>query len=166
VIDGVKHAIDGIANRDHSWGMRNESVFEWHYWGNIDFSDRFFNFLAMRNRTGDPALKFGGVVNRPDTQMALRHVDIVEEPPGAEIPQRIRYRCEDIEGNTHRLTFHAAEAFGPIYFPNIPVEPGKIYEMLDLWGRWTDDDSGEEGYGLNEVGRMKDAAAVKGDYAG
>ncbi len=63
------------------------------------------------------------------------------------------------------MIFHSGEALGPVYFPNRPVESGLVYEMLDLWGKWTDEITGEVGWGLNEVGRMRTEAEAKGSYA-
>jgi hypothetical protein len=164
-VDGRQLTIDGLANRDHSWGLRNEFVFEWHYWTGIHFPDRFINFCAIRDKTTEPPIKHGGFMSRREGNTAIRRIVVREEPQGVEIPERIRYELEDVKGGRHHLVFDAKGAVGPIYFPNIPVEETLVYEMMDLFGAWTEETTGEKAQGLNEIGRLKDTASGKYRYS-
>jgi hypothetical protein len=164
-VDGKKHQLDAVANRDHSWGMRNEMVFEYHYWTGVNFKDRFLNFTNIKDITGEPPIKHGGGICSDQGNVAIVRCDVREDPPG-DVPKFIHYELQDVTGKVTKLTFHSGEALGPVWFPNRPVEGGYVYEMLDLWGKWTDEGSGEVGWGLNEVGRMKtDAEARNRNYA-
>ena len=165
-INGKAHKLDAIANRDHSWGLRNELVFEWHYWTGVNFKDRFLNFTCIKDITAEPPIKHGGGICSEKGNIAIRRCDVREDPPGADVPKHIYYELEDVTGKVHKLVFHSGEALGPVWFPNRPVESGLVYEMLDLWGKWTDETTGEVGWGLNEVGRMRTEAEAKHhDYA-
>ncbi|MCC7411980.1 MAG: hypothetical protein IT495_10155 [Gammaproteobacteria bacterium] len=164
-IEGKKHEIDGIANRDHSFGLRNELMFQWHHWTGINFEDRFINFCAIEDLTAEPSLKHGGGICDEKGNVAIVRIDFREEPKGVEVPDRIYYELEDVDGKIHKLIFHSGEALGPVWFPNRPIEPGLVYEMLDLWGKWEDADTGEIGWGLDEIGKLKPEKEAKHSYA-
>ncbi|MCC7412282.1 MAG: hypothetical protein IT495_11720 [Gammaproteobacteria bacterium] len=164
-IDGTRLEIDGIANRDHSWGLRNEIVQKWHHWTGINFENRFINFCAIEDITAEPSRKHGGGICDKDGNIAIVRIDFHEEPKGEEVPDRIYYELQDVNGKVHKLVFHAGEALGPVWFPNRPIEPGLVYEMLDLWGKWEDEITGQIGWGLDEMGKMKPEGNAKQSYA-
>jgi hypothetical protein len=164
---GKKLSIAGVANRDHSWGMRNEQVFDWYYWTGVHFENWFSNWCLISDKLCDPPIKHGGFLSSADANISVKHIEVKEKPARLKNLNRleeIEYAVDYVDGNSKTFVFDAKSAIGPLFFPNVPVERDVILEIRDWWGKWKVKETGEVGRGLNEIGRLRESA-TKDKYA-
>ncbi len=153
-----KISVNGLSNRDHSWGLRNEANFAWHYWTGVHFDDWFSNWCLISDKLCDPPVKHGGFISNKEGNLPIRRIEARERPERTrrfEQLEEVEYLLEDLNGETRTLIFNAKDAIGPVYFPNVPVEEDVIYEMADWWGEWTWKETGKKGKGLNEMAKLR-----------
>jgi hypothetical protein len=150
--------ITAVANRDHSWGLRNEAVFDWHYWTGAHFNDWFSNWCLISDKLCEPPEKHGGFISTAQGNIPIKRIEVKQKPEGTKNwtkLQELEYRLEDDKGEVRTLIFDIGNAIGPVYFPNVPVEKDIIYEMADWWGTWKVKETDEVGRGLNEMARLR-----------
>jgi hypothetical protein len=150
--------IDGVANRDHSWGLRNEAVFDWHYWTGAHFDNWFSNWCLISDKLCEPPEKHGGFISSASGNLPITRIEVTERPEKVKNLaklEEVEYRLEDADGGSRTLVFDAKNAIGPVFFPNVPVEPTIIYEMADWWGKYTVKETGEVGKGLTEIAKLR-----------
>jgi hypothetical protein len=160
-MEGKKNLdIEGVANRDHSWGLRNEQVFDWYYWTGVHFDNWFSNWCFIRDKLCDPPEKSGGFLSSKDGNVPVKHIEVRETPSGLDNLNKleeVQYAVEYVDGNTKTFVFDVKSSIGPVFFPNVPVERDVILEIRDWWGKWKVKETGEIGKGLNEMGRLRQA---------
>jgi hypothetical protein len=156
-----KLSINGVANRDHSWGLRNEQVFDWYDWTGVHFQNWFSNWCLISDKLCEPPEKHGGFISTKDGNISVKHIEVKEKPERVvdlKKLEAVEYFVEYLDGTAKTFLFDAKNAIGPAFFPNVPVEKDVILDIADWWGKWKVKETGEVGKGLNEMGRLRKSA--------
>ena len=96
--------VSGYANRDHSWGWREDLTFRHHHWLCASFEDRFVQGTVMNEQCYPHGDKHGGWISTEAANVAVAQVDTSDAywlTPGEPLPRLdrdVRYRLTTADG--------------------------------------------------------------------
>ena len=117
--------VSGYANRDHSWGWREDLTFRHHHWLCASFEDRYVQGTVMNEQCYPDGDKHGGWISTASGNVAVAHVDTSDAywlAPGEPLPRLdrdVRYRLDD----RRRRDLHRRRASRERRRPPLPQRP-------------------------------------------
>jgi len=157
--------IAGYANRDHSWGWREDLSFHHHHWICASFDDRFLEGAVMQESSYDGE-KRGGWISTAAGNDPVREVDTSDAywlAPGEPLPpldRDVRYRLTTVGGEVATLVAHVAGDYGRLYLDARSADRGKVYQDVQIFCDYTLVETGQKGAGVLEVGKFLEGAGV------
>lgn len=152
--------VSGYANRDHSWGWRDDLTFRRHHWICASFDDRYLQG-TMFDETHYPAgPKFGGWFSTAGGNDPVSHVDTSEaywQEPGQPLPvidRDVRYRLRTVGGQQATVVAHVSGDYGRLYLNARSPDRTQIYQDVQIFCDFTLTDTGQRGSGVLEVGKF------------
>ena len=108
-LDGKTINISGFANRDHSWGWREDLTFHHHHWLCASFDDKFIEGSVMEEQHYPHGEKVGGWTSTAAGNSATVELDtsdaywLGDDEPLPVLDRDVRYRVRSADGQTsHR----------------------------------------------------------------
>lgn len=151
--------LSGWANRDHSWGWRDDFGFRAHQWICANFDDCYVQGSTMLDATY-PDRKFGGFVstehgNDPVTWIDLSgsYWDTPLNEPLPDFDRDVRYLVTTESGRQITLTAHLSERYRILYLNARHPDRSQVYQDAQIFCPFTLDDTGARGTGLLELGK-------------
>ena len=149
----------GWANRDHSWGWRDDFGFRGHHWICASFDDAYVQGSSMIDTTY-PDRKFGGFVSTADGNDPVVSIDLSasywEHPADHPLPafdHDVTYALTTAGGTTVELTAHLADHFRILYLNARHPDRSQLYQDAQIFCPYTRHDTGQRGAGLLELGK-------------
>lgn len=142
-VEGKEYAIDGLGERDHSWGVRDWNAPKMWIWLTCQFDEKCA--LNVTKLTVDEGVVDAGFVhvdskNRP---LMAADIDTVYEPDGS--PKSFTMKLTDKDGKVYRVN---ATIVKKAALP-FPSPDGKIMSVMhETLAKYEMD--GKEGYGIAE----------------
>lgn len=161
--------ISGFANRDHSWGWRQDLTFRHHHWLCASFEQRYVQGTVMNETCYPDGDKFGGWVSTEAGNRAVRHVDtagaywLAAGEPLPRLDRDVRYPVTTVDGETVTVTAHVTSDYGRLYLNARSPDRTEVYQDVQIFCDMTLEETGERGSGVLELGKFydgPDAAAV------
>jgi hypothetical protein len=155
-------AVSGYANRDHSWGWREDLTFRHHHWLCASFADRFVEGTVMNETCYPHGDKFGGWISTAagnDGVIAVDASDAYWLAPNAPLPQLdrdVRYVVRTEGGQTATVTAHIASDYGRLYLNARNKDRTEVYQDVQIFCDMTLEETGERGSGVLELGKFYD----------
>jgi hypothetical protein len=162
-------AFRGLGNRDHSWGWRDDFGFRHHHWVCASFADSYVQGSVMLE-TSYPHTKHGGFVSTADGNTAVAAVDTSQAywmTPGEPIDaldRDVRYRITTVDGRTRTVIAHLEDPIGRLYLNARSPDRTQLYMDVQTFCEYTDEDTGERGSGVLEVGKHLAGPGVADRY--
>jgi hypothetical protein len=154
--------VSGYANRDHSWGWREDLTFRHHHWLCASFEDRYVQGTVMNEQCYPDGDKHGGWISTASGNVAVAHVDTGDAywlAPGEPLPRLdrdVRYRLTTAEGATCTVVAHLASDVGRLYLNARSPDRTQVYQDVQVFCRMTLEEDGLEGAGVLELGKFYD----------
>jgi len=153
--------VSGYANRDHSWGWREDLTFHHHHWLCASFDDRYVQGTLMNEACYDGD-KFGGFVSTATGNVGIARVDDSDAywlAPGEPLPQLdrdVRYRLTAVDGTTATVVAHIASDYGRLYLNARSADRAQVYQDVEIFCEMTLEETGQRGAGVLELGKFYD----------
>jgi hypothetical protein len=151
--------LSGWANRDHSWGWRDDFGFRSHHWICANFDDRYVQGSTMIDTTY-PHRKFGGFVSTDGGNTAVTHVDTSgaywEEPadePLPELDRDVTYQLTTVAGERITITAHLSERIRVLHLNARHPDRSQVYQDAQVFCPFSLDGRRQRGAGLLELGK-------------
>jgi hypothetical protein len=163
---GTELEISGYANRDHSWGWREDLSFREHHWICASFEDRFVGGSAMEEDHYRDGLKHGGWISTTDGNDGVRAVDVAGAywlAPNEPLPvldRDVRYRIETVGGDVATVVAHISRDYGRLYLDARSADRSRIYQDVQIFCDFTLAETGQRGSGVLEVGKRGEGDGV------
>jgi len=154
--------ISGYANRDHSWGWRQDLTFRHHHWLCASFPDRFVQGTVMNETCYPDGEKAGGWISTEAGNDAVREVDASGAywlTPGEPLPvldRDVRYRVTTVGGETATVVAHVASDYGRLYLNARSPDRTQVYQDVQVFCDMTFEETGQRGAGVLELGKFYD----------
>ena len=155
---GQRFDVSGYANRDHSWGWRDDFGFRYHHWLCASFSDRYVGGAMMREVHYPSGPKHGGFV------ASERGVDPVVEvrPPKSGWPTEnmllpdlrgdVTYDVVSTLGSVEQVTVHLDRRYGRLHLDARAPDRVRSYQDVLTFCDATLRSTGETGTAVLEIG--------------
>lgn len=159
---GETIALSGYANRDHSWGWRQDLTFRHHQWLCASFDDRYVQGTVMNETCYPHGDKHGGFVS---TDMGNDPVCEVAAPdaywltPGEPLPvldRDVRYRLRTVSDEILTVVAHIASDYGRLYLNARSPDRTQVYQDVEVFCDMTLEETGQRGAGVLELGKFYD----------
>ncbi len=166
---GAARALSGYANRDHSWGWRQDLTFNHHHWLCASFPDRYVQATVMNEQCYAGGDKPGGWISTAAGNVAVDAVDtsdaywLADGEPLPPLDRDVRYRLTTADGETHTVVAHLAGDFGRLYLNARSPDRSQVYQDVQVFCELTLEEAGLRGAGVLELGKFydgPDAAAL------
>jgi hypothetical protein len=150
----------GYANRDHSWGWREDLTFNHHHWLCASFEDRYVQGTVMNEQCYPDGDKPGGWVSTAAGNVAVDAVDTSDAywlAPGEPLPQLdrdVRYRLTTRDGETQTVVAHIASDYGRLYLNARNADRTVVYQDVQVFCDMTLEETGQRGSGVLEIGKL------------
>lgn len=154
--------VSGYANRDHSWGWRQDLTFRHHHWLCASFADRYVQGTVMNELCYPHGDKHGGWVSTSEGNVAVAEVDTSDAywlAPGEPLPRLdrdVRYRVITADGETRTVVAHLAGDVGRLYLNARSPDRSQVYQDVQVFCPMTLEEDGLEGAGVLELGKFYD----------
>jgi hypothetical protein len=152
-------ALAGWANRDHSWGWRDDFGFRGHQWICASFDDCYVQGSTMCDTT-HPERKFGGFVSTAAGNDPVTSIDLGatywEDPENEPLPpleRDVRYVLDTRSGASVEVTAHLANRYRVLYLNARHPDRSQVYQDAQVFCPFTRHDTGQRGTGLLELGK-------------
>lgn len=143
-IDGQRTAVDGLGERDHSWGVRDWNAPRMWYWITAQFDQgTALNVTKLFTEEGEVS---AGFVHLDGRTVPLVHADIVTSLDPRGWPQALEMTLTDSEGGRHMVT---AEVMRSVQLPFVGRDGRSTSLMHENLARYVW--RGRTGYGIAEV---------------
>lgn len=155
---GQQITVEGVGNRDHSWGFRDDHSFIEHHWLCANFPDAYVQGTVMHEQSY-PHPKFGGWVSTEGQNVGVVHVDRSDaywlEPnkPLPAMDRDVAYKLTLADGSHRSITAHLARPYAQQYLNFRSADRAKAYQDLQITCDFTDTDTGAAGAGVLEIGK-------------
>ncbi|MGH9119306.1 MAG: hypothetical protein ACRD0A_15935 [Acidimicrobiales bacterium] len=155
--------IAGYANRDHSWGWREDLSFHFHHWICASFADRYIQGSVM-HESSYPDPKPGGWISTDagnDPVVDIDYSDAYWLAPNEPIPpidRVVRYRLTTLAGEVATLVAHVDEDLGRLYLDLRAPDHAQAYQDVQLFLPFTLLETGQRGAGVLELGKKLEGA--------
>ncbi len=159
---GESFDVSGYANRDHSWGWRQDLTFRHHHWLCASFENRFVGGTVMNETCYPHGDKFGGWISTQAGNEAVREVDtsdaywLAEGEPLPQLTRDVRYRVTTVAGDTATVIAHIASDYGRLYLNARSPDRSEVYQDVQIFCDMTLEETGERGSGVLELGKFYD----------
>lgn len=163
---GTVIEVSGYANRDHSWGWREDLTFDHHHWICASFDDRFIEGAVMEESSYAGGEKQGGWVSTTAGNDPVREVDTSDAywlEAGTPLPpldRDVRYRLTTVGGQVATVVAHVASDYGRLYLDARSADRTKVYQDVQIFCDYTLEETGQKGAGVLEVGKFGAGAGV------
>jgi hypothetical protein len=150
---GKEIAVDGLGYRDHSWGLRNDALTLDHNWTFINFPDRVFHFMKVRNLLKPGVFVSEGYTGVAEGNKVVKTLEITHDGDGPEkMPATVTYLATDFDGRTYTILADVGHSFARL--PLFSQKPGAktAYHMVENMCRCRLVETGQEGYANVEIG--------------
>lgn len=154
--------VSGFANRDHSWGWREDLTFRHHHWLCASFEDRYVQGTVMNELCYPHGDKHGGFVSTAAGNVAVDHVDTGDAywlAPGEPLPRLdrdVRYRVTTADGAIRTVVARLADDYGRLYLNARSPDRAQVYQDVQVFCSMTLVEEGLEGAGVLELGKFYD----------
>jgi hypothetical protein len=154
--------VSGYANRDHSWGWREDLTFRHHHWLCASFEDRFVQGTVMNEQCYPHGDKHGGWISTEAANVAVAQVDTSDAywlTPGEPLPRLdrdVRYRLTTADGATCTVAARLASDVGRLYLNARSADRTRVYQDVQVFCPMTLEEEGLEGAGVLELGKFYD----------
>jgi hypothetical protein len=160
--DGSEIHISGFANRDHSWGWRDDLTFNHHHWLCASFDDRFLEGAKMQEDYYPHGPKVGGWFSTAAGNSAVLEIDSsdaywldVANEPLPDLDRDVRYRLTTEDGQVATIIAHIASSeYGRLYLDARSKDHTKVYQDVQMFCDFTIEETGQKGYGVLEIGKQ------------
>lgn len=158
--DGTVLPVDGWANRDHSWGWRDDFGFRFHHWICASFDDAYVQGSVMRDTSYD-GVKHGGFHSSAAGNVAVASVEPDDaywlDPPNEPLPPLDRdptFRITTVDGRTTTVVAHLSGTdYGRLYLNARSPDRAQLYQDEQIFCDYTRLDDGARGTGVLELGK-------------
>jgi hypothetical protein len=151
--------VDGVGNRDHSWGWRDDHLFIQHHWLNANFDDRFVQGTSMFETTY-PEPKHGGFESTAAGNVGVARIVPRDaywlDEDNVPIPDLDRDCTYDLtleDGTSRTVVAHLSEAVGTLALNFRSRDRTRAYQDIQAFVPFTLPDEGLEGAGVLEIGK-------------
>jgi hypothetical protein len=150
--------ISGYANRDHSWGWREDLSFRFHHWICASFDDRYVQG-SMMSENSYPDPKPGGWVSTAAGNEAVIDIDdsdaywLAPNEPIPPIDREVRYVLKTESGETITLVAHIDQDYGRLYLDLRSPDHEQAYQDVQIFLPYTLVETGQRGAGVLELGK-------------
>lgn len=158
--DGSEIQVSGYANRDHSWGWRQDLTFHHHHWICASFEDRFLQGSKMQEDYYPHGPKVGGWFSTAAGNDAVIEIDstdaywLDDESPLPVLDRDVRYRLVTQGGQVATLLAHIATSeYGRLYLDARSKDHSKVYQDVQMFCDFTIAETGQKGSGVLEIGK-------------
>lgn len=159
--DGSEIHVSGYANRDHSWGWREDLTFNQHHWICASFEDRFLEGAKMQEDNYPHGPKVGGWFSTAAGNDAVIEVDstdaywLDDEHPLPGLTRDVRYRLTTQGAQVATLIAHIATSeYGRLYLDARSKDHSKVYQDVQMFCDFTIEETGQKGSGVLEIGKQ------------
>jgi hypothetical protein len=159
--DGTEVQVSGYANRDHSWGWRQDLTFNHHHWICASFDDRFLEGAKMQEDYYPYGPKVGGWFSTGAGNDAVVDIDssdaywLDDDEPLPVLDRDVRYRLTTQGGQVATLVAHIASAdYGRLYLDARSKDRAKVYQDVQMFCDFTLEETGQRGSGVLEIGKQ------------
>jgi len=152
--------VSGYANRDHSWGWREDLTFHHHHWLCASFEDRFIEGAVMEEASYPHGPKQGGWISTSDGNDAVTSIDSSEaywlddDEPLPVLDRDLRYRLRTAGGEVATVIAHLSCDYGRLYLDARSKDRTKVYQDVQMFCDFTIEETGQRGSGVLEVGKF------------
>jgi hypothetical protein len=160
-LDGKTINISGYANRDHSWGWREDLTFHHHHWLCASFDDKFIEGSVMEEQHYPHGEKVGGWTSTAAGNSATVELDtsdaywLDDDEPLPVLDRDVRYRVRSEDGQTYTVIAHIASSeYGRLYLDARSKDRKTVYQDVQMFCDFTLEETGEKGYGVLEIGKQ------------
>ena len=158
---GSRIELSGFANRDHSWGWREDLTFHHHHWVCASFDDRFLQGATMQEDHYPHGPKVGGWFSTAAGNDAVVGMDstdaywLADDEPLPVLDRDVRYRLTTLGGQHATLIAHIASSeYGRLYLDARSKDRAKVYQDVQMFCDFTVEETGQRGSGVLEVGKQ------------
>ena len=143
-IDGQRTTVDGLGERDHSWGVRDWNAPKMWFWITAQFDKgTALNVTKLFTEDGEVS---AGFVHLDGRTVPLAHADIVTSLDARGWPSSLEMALTDSEGGTHMVT---VEVMRSVQVPFVGRDGKSSSLMHETLARYVW--RGRTGYGIAEV---------------
>jgi hypothetical protein len=151
--------LSGFANRDHSWGWRDDFGFRSHHWICASFDDCYVQGSTMIDTTY-PDRKFGGFVSSAAGNDPVAHIDVSEayweqpaDEPLPDLDRDVTYVLTTVGGSRIVVTAHLSEQIRTLFLNARHPDRSQVYQDAQVFCPFSRDDVTGRGTGLLELGK-------------
>lgn len=159
--DGSEIHVSGYANRDHSWGWRQDLTFNHHHWICASFDDRFIEGAKMQEDFYPHGPKTGGWFSTADGNDGVIDIDssdaywLKNPDPLPNLDRDVRYRLTTQGGQVATLIAHIASSeYGRLYLDARSKDHATVYQDVQMFCDFTLEETGQKGSGVLEIGKQ------------
>ena len=143
-IDGRRIAVDGMGERDHSWGVRDWNAPRMWYWITAQFDgENALNVTKLFTEEGEVS---AGFIHLDGRTVPLVHADMATSLDSRGWPASLEMELVDSEGGRHKV---AAEVMRSVQLPFVGRDGRSTSLMHENLARYTW--RGRTGFGIAEV---------------
>jgi hypothetical protein len=158
--NGTEVHVSGYANRDHSWGWREDLTFNHHHWICASFEDRFIEGAVMEEASYPHGPKQGGWISTSDGNDAVISIDsssaywLDDDEPLPVLDRDVRYRLRTVGGEVVTVIAHLSSDYGRLYLDARSKDRTKVYQDVQTFCDFTIEETGQRGSGVLEIGKF------------
>lgn len=157
---GESLSVDGWANRDHSWGWRDDFAFRHHHWVCASFDDAYVQGSVMREVHYD-GVKHGGFVSTADGNRAVARVEPDDaywmDPPNEPLPaldRDVTFTVTTVDGERTAVVAHlSGRDYGRLHLNARSADRAQVYQDVEIFCDYTRVADGARGAGVLELGK-------------
>ena len=160
---GKTFQVSGYANRDHSWGWREDLTFREHHWLCASFDDKYVQATMMNELCYPDGDKFGGFVSTDAGNVAVVDLDtsgaywLDKDEPLPELNRDVTYVVRTADGAKYTITAHLESAdYGRLYLNARNADRTAVYQDVQNFCDMTCAETGQRGSGVLELGKYYD----------
>lgn len=163
---GEEFGITGYANRDHSWGWREDLTFHHHHWVCASFEDRFVQGSIMQEGSYPDGPKEGGWISTNAGNDPVRAVNAMDAHWVASdgllpvLAGDLRYEVTTLGGEVATVVAHLDSDYGRLYLDARSPDRTRVYQDVEIFCDYTLEETGQRGAGVLEVGKIAQGEGV------
>jgi hypothetical protein len=147
--------LSGCGNRDHSQGVRCDTITRTHSWSWLLFTNSYFSATDITVINSPSVLAADGYMHDRTGLRALKEIDV--QLSGATLadgmPETVRFLFEDIAGNRFTIVASIVNRLGVVPLSGEKPDGGMAeYICVENFCQLTLEETGETGYGMVQLG--------------
>lgn len=158
--------LSGWANRDHSWGWRDDFGFRSHHWICASFDDCYVQGSTMIDTTY-PERKYGGFVSSLAGNDPVTYVDVSgaywEAPMNEPLPsfdRDVTYALTTHARGRLEVTAHLSDHIRILHLNARHPDRSQVYQDAQIFCPFTLETTGQRGAGLLELGKHLEGPGI------